>query len=300
MSNLVSIVIPTHRPSHFRNALACALAQTYSEIEIIVSDNSDTDEIREMCQSTDKPIIYRKNIDGLMKSNIAQPLSLTSGKYIKYLFDDDLIYPHCIDTMLGWLAKLDPVQQSQVGIITSSRHVINGDSLCNDEIKLNDIKLPSIINGSEAAKFILSNLDNFIGEFSTILFRSEFIDKNNPETIFRMWGEDFIFGLIDVPLYLSIFQTSNLLYIPYSLSAFRRHEGSGSDINKNANFHWAVSDWMRISIAAFSDGYLTFDELQIIAKKFVTTFTAYVSYFREELNPWLDLAHRIVSGDVDI
>ena len=44
---LVSILIPTHnRPEYFKQALASARQQTYPNIEIVVSDDSDDDRTR--------------------------------------------------------------------------------------------------------------------------------------------------------------------------------------------------------------------------------------------------------------
>ena len=56
---LVSILIPTHRSDLLKHSLASALAQTYSNTEIIVSDNSEGDEIRQMCAQHPEVRYYR-------------------------------------------------------------------------------------------------------------------------------------------------------------------------------------------------------------------------------------------------
>jgi glycosyltransferase involved in cell wall biosynthesis len=252
---LVSIVIPTHRPEHLRNAVLCALAQTYRNIEIIVSDNSTATEIRDFCAAY-PGIIYRKNTDGKPASNIAQGLTLARGEFIKYLFDDDLIYPHCIESMLGWLAQFSPENQAAIGLITSARHLINDSGICYDEIREADIQACSMVQGSTVVQKILSTLYNFVGEFSTVMFRRSLIDTTDPLSIFSAYGESFTLGLVDVPLYLALLQKSNLLYIPHSLSAFRKHSEGGSNVAFNPGFHMVVSDWLRLIRAAYRAGDL--------------------------------------------
>ena len=252
---LVSIVIPTHRPEHFRNALQCALAQTYRNVEIIVSDNSTTNEIRDLC-SVYPSIIYRRNVDGQAASNIAQGLTLAGGVFIKYLFDDDLIYPHCIESMLGWLGQFSPDNQASIGLITSARHLINDNGICYGEIREADIHTGSLMLGPEVARRILTTLYNFVGEFSTVMFRRSLIDATDPLSIFKVYDEAFPFGLIDVPLFLSLMRKSNLLYIPHSLSAFRKHSEGGSNVATNPYFHLVVSDWHRVIRAAYRSSEL--------------------------------------------
>ena len=65
MKPLVSILMPTrNRPVFFKKALESALAQTYDNIEIIICDNSDNDETKqvvEMYLPTYSFIHYEKN-----------------------------------------------------------------------------------------------------------------------------------------------------------------------------------------------------------------------------------------------
>ena len=253
---LVSIIIPTHRPKHFRNALFCSLAQTYDNTEIIVSDNSADNEIARMCEVYPQ-VIYRKNVDGRPASNIARGLELAKGEFIKYLFDDDLIYPHCIGSMLGWLGQFSEESQANVGLITSARHLVNDDDIAYEELREADLTSTTLLPGTIVKERILSTLTNFIGEFSTVLIRRSLLDTSDPLSIFRVYGETFEIGLIDVPLYISLMDKSDLLYIPQSLSAFRKHRNGGSNLQSNPLFHMAVTDWLILVRAAYRYGALS-------------------------------------------
>lgn len=282
---LVSIVIPTHRPNHLRIALMCALGQTYTNTEIIVSDNSGGDEICAFCARFPQ-VVYRRNTDGKPASNIAEPLRQTNGEFIKYLFDDDIIYPHCIDSMIGWLAQFTPETAANVGLITSARHLINEESLAYQEIKEASAMHTSLVQGEGVIKRILTTQDNFIGEFSTVLFRRSLVDVGNPKCIFSAYGDDFSIGLVDVPLYLALLQKSNMVYIPHSLSAFRKHSGGGSNVAANPGFHHVVSDWFRLILGATRDSVLTPQEAIAGTQSYLILASHFQTTFSEHLAPW--------------
>ena len=292
---LVSIVIPTHRPNHLRIALMCALGQTYANTEIIVSDNSGGEEIKEFCDRFPN-VIYRRNTDGKPASNIAEGLRQTKGEFIKYLFDDDIIYPHCIDSMIGWLGQFTPDTAAGVGLITSARHLINDNSLAYQEIKEPSAPVTSLVAGEGVIQRILTTQDNFIGEFSTVLFRRSLMDlDNNPKSIFSAYGDDFSIGLVDVPLYLALLQKSNMVYIPHSLSAFRKHSGGGSNVAANPGFHTVVSDWFRLILGATREGVLTPQAAIAGTQSYLTLAAHFENVFSEQLAPWNQKAREFIA-----
>ena len=105
---LVSILIPTYnRPEYLRRAVESCLAQTYPNFEIVITDNSTNDDSAKMLSKfTDPRIRYYKNegnIGAVNSSNRA--VELSQGKYVKFLMDDDLLKPRCLELMVGALGK---------------------------------------------------------------------------------------------------------------------------------------------------------------------------------------------------
>ncbi|MGA2748612.1 MAG: glycosyltransferase family 2 protein [Verrucomicrobiota bacterium] len=101
-SPLVSICIPTYnRPEYLRRAVESALAQTHPHFEVIITDNSTNDDSAKMAaQWTDPRVRYFKNQGNIgARASSDRAVSLSQGKHIKFLMDDDLLKPRCLELM---------------------------------------------------------------------------------------------------------------------------------------------------------------------------------------------------------
>lgn len=124
---LVSICIPTHnRPDLLKQALQSATSQTYKNIEIIISDNSTDNKSKLlMSQFKDNRIKYYKNKISITSFlNVSKVAHLAKGKYIKYLLDDDLLKPDCVDKMVKVLEKYP-----KVGVVMAPLDIIDDKGL---------------------------------------------------------------------------------------------------------------------------------------------------------------------------
>jgi len=107
-SPAVSICIPTYnRPELLREAVRSCLAQTFSDFEIVITDNSSGDASERIITELNDPRIRyhrnERNIGGT--ANFTKALSLARGKYIKWLMDDDLMKPEFLALTVAALAK---------------------------------------------------------------------------------------------------------------------------------------------------------------------------------------------------
>ncbi len=103
----VSIAIPAYemhgRGSEFIDfALVRIFHQTYKNIEVVVSDHSINDDVKNVCDnwlSKGLNIQYIRNNEnrGSSSANINNAIRSSSGKYIKILFQDDFLY--CADAI---------------------------------------------------------------------------------------------------------------------------------------------------------------------------------------------------------
>src|SRR5687767_7944179 len=101
---LVSICIPTYNAGpYFEPCLQSALEQTYSNVEILISDDGSTDEtLQIVCkyQQQYPHIRLVKNPNRGMVNNWNNCIIESKGEWIKFLFQDDLLKPACVEKML--------------------------------------------------------------------------------------------------------------------------------------------------------------------------------------------------------
>ena len=100
---LVSILIPAYRATWLDEAIESALAQTFSDFELLVSDDSADDTIEQSMKKWSDPRIryFRNPNRGAPGSNRDHLISRAQGEYLKFLFDDDVLYPRSIEVLLA-------------------------------------------------------------------------------------------------------------------------------------------------------------------------------------------------------
>ena len=110
----VSIGLPVFNGENFLSeALDSILAQTYSDFELIISDNASTDSTQEICQTytaKDQRISYFRNKSNLGGAkNFNRVFELSSGKYFKWAAHDDLCAPEYLKRCVEVLEHNDSV-----------------------------------------------------------------------------------------------------------------------------------------------------------------------------------------------
>lgn len=105
---LVSILIPVYKRTALAvEAIECALSQDYEEIEIIVGDNCSPDGTFELLNkkfSKNEKVIFFQNERNLgAVGNWERCLARAKGKYVKFLWSDDLMAVDCISKSVSLL-----------------------------------------------------------------------------------------------------------------------------------------------------------------------------------------------------
>ena len=103
---LVSVLVTSYnREKHIGDSIESVLAQSFGDFELLVTDNCSTDrsvEIANRYASRDKRIRVVVNETNLGQfGNRNRAMTLARGKFIKYHDSDDLMYPHCLATMVA-------------------------------------------------------------------------------------------------------------------------------------------------------------------------------------------------------
>lgn len=119
---LISIVIPTYRRADLlAEAIASVLTQTFTHLEVIVvdDDGADIDTIRLMSRLKENSCvryIRRSDFNKESGSQICRNLGISNstGRYLLFLDDDDILLPHCLEQRIAAFSE-DPSLDFCVG-----------------------------------------------------------------------------------------------------------------------------------------------------------------------------------------
>ena len=265
---LVSICIPSFKPDFFKEALLSAINQTYINTEIIISDNCPDESIHDIYKKYkhDLPINSKYVKSTRFKNdNVQNCFDLASGEYIKFLFDDDILLPECIEYMMNIFLN----DNNNVKLVTSKRDKIdeNGKVLEDDLSTYYLFHEDIVIDGIDAGNYLLTNVCNVIGEPTTVLFKKSDLIHNKP--FFNSFGSVNCLFFVDVNTWLYLLSSGNLFYIVETLSQFRIHKNQNT---YNTKLHLnGMLEWYILIKESTKFGYLCTEELYNIAiKNFVS------------------------------
>ena len=107
----VSIFMPTYRRADsglLRAAVESVLAQEFRDFELLIADDGSTDSTARVLADLAAldarvRLVRHEHNSGLPARRIAELLTIATGKYCAYMFDDDLWYPHALRVLVGAL-----------------------------------------------------------------------------------------------------------------------------------------------------------------------------------------------------
>lgn len=272
----VSICIPVYNgEKYILESINSVFNQTFQDYEIVVSDDGSSDHSLEIVKQIFKKekfnnflIIHNPNPG--IGNNWNHCIKYSKGEYIKFLFQDDVLFPDCLKEMVDFLDN-----NNLVGAVACQREIIMDEDLNlygenwlkNYEFlqkNLND----DICRGNYYwfdKKFLKSDLFlkisplNKIGEPTAVMFRRSLINNIG---LFR----DDLNQLLDVEFWIRILKVSPIVVLKIKLVSFRLHSGQASHLNSFSNF----SEWHHFNKILFDDYlfFLSFKESWSLSKKY--------------------------------
>jgi GT2 family glycosyltransferase len=220
---LVSILIPAFGTEFIEESINSAINQTYENTEIIICDDREDLQIQSIIEKSfynNKNLKYfhnKKNIGGRL--NYLNCFQNSKGEFIKFLNDDDILEPNCVERMVDYF-----IQFPNITLATSHRQVIdkNGSHLPDILPTKRIVPETAILEGRSLANFILQTGVNFIGEPTTVLFRKA--DAIDIKPNFLSFGGFEARGIGDIGLFLNLLSKGDAIYITDTLSYFRLHK----------------------------------------------------------------------------
>ena len=270
---LVSILIPTHnRPDYLEIALKSALEQSYENIEIIISDNSDDALSQERIAPYLRryPNIFYYQTQGTTAiENFNKCLVVSKGEYINYLMDDDVFHPEKIKRMMYYY-----LAYPKTGLVTSSRQLIDEHGQYLPALPGTEKLFPidTVVTGQSFGDLILSNGNNLIGEPTTVLVR-----RADVGDVFGTFSGRYYVVLSDIATWLSILAGRDCIYISETLSYFRIH--ANQDQRGNMTKIKASVEWFGLFFDAHKNQLFLQDRtvfLNLLAGK-IAAFSNYIA-----------------------
>ncbi|VYU41723.1 glycosyltransferase [Clostridium tertium] len=262
---LVSILIPAYNQTKYlKEALESAINQTYPNIEIVIGDDSTTDEVKRFIKPYLKSysnISYFKNKRDLMDygyKNVNELLIKSNGEYINYLNHDDVFHPQKIEKMMKYF-----FENPNLTLVTSARQPIDEKG---NELSLNGafsrlFKNDRLISGREISRYAIINTINCIGEPTTVLLKKKYISKNR----YGYLNNERIKGVSDLANWINILQYGDLVYISDTLSYFRIHSNQNS--NNVSIMMMSIIGWFKLIKNSYEIGVINFKEYKLTLNK---------------------------------
>ena len=233
---LVSIVLITYNSSRFiLETLDSTRAQTYKNIELIISDDKSTDNTIDICREWIKNngsrfvrtcLITAETNSGI-PANINRGIKVSEGEWIKCLAGDDLLAENCITDLISYIQT----QDADIRIMYSDVTRFYGNSTKNIAPKKDmSTRFCSMESTAEEQYQMLLRYNRVWA--ATMIIRKDLLETVN--------GFDERFRLLeDWPLWLKVTHAGyKIYYLDKSLAFYRIHDNNLSmTVNKNYLYH---------------------------------------------------------------
>lgn len=276
---LVSICIPTFNGARWiRQCLDSALAQSYKPIEILVIDDASSDGSVELVRSLKDErirIIANERNKGMI-NNWNACIEQARGLLIKLLFQDDILYPDCIEKLMRLFLK-----HENLGLVFSPRKIIvegNVDDKASrawlNTYSVLHTHFNSIEQVNDGRRLFAQYLrkgfrGNWIGEPSSVLVRKECFSH------LGLFNQN-LYQVCDIEMWLRIMFFYDIGFVDEKLSAFRFHPDSMSTSNIRSRRNCLDPLWLLESLLSVSEIKAAHPEIDAIRGvellRFIKTF----------------------------
>jgi len=210
---LVSVCIPSfNNADSIRETIDSIYSQSYSNIEIIISDDASTDDtakiVEDMSLTCPLPITVRLLEENLgIEGNWNMAMSLARGEYIKLLPADDTLAPNCISTQVALFRQYG----SDIVLTFCARNIITRSGKHLMTARFYD---DQYIENTQLVKQCILSGTNVIGEPGAVLFPRALALKIGEFDGSRPY-------VIDLNYWLRILEYGNAAATREALSTFR-------------------------------------------------------------------------------
>ena len=223
----ISVCMPIYNSSRYiSQAIESVLKQTEHDFELLIIDDCSTDgtgEIAASFSNRDTRIrIIRNETNVGMVNNWNKCIEKANGRYLKFLFGDDLLEADALEKMATYLDN-----QPDVTIVSSARFLIDENNQPIDTLSHFDTR---IHNGREILKTCFLQHINLIGEPTAVMFRKKQAGRGFDPAYRQM---------VDLEMWFYLLDQGECAYIRQPLCSFRVHPEQQTTKNLSSLFHYS-------------------------------------------------------------
>jgi len=256
----VSLGMPVYNGENFiREALDSLLAQTFTDFELIISDNASTDKTEEICRSyadRDRRIKYiRQEINKGGFFNFNYLLNSASGEYFTWVAHDDFLDHNFLKEMIAYLD-----QHPDVAICSCDFRVVDREGNLIKYEYLEDIYSHKAWAQAQKGFFYYPTSNIYLAIYG--VFRLSIFRKYNIGLI-KFW--DGLAANSELPFLSRVATKGKIVSIPSVLRTYRRHNDSvyHQEYFKTSTLRRMLHKWT-----------VRFDQVYVL-------FTSQMSFFRK-------------------
>lgn len=225
---LVTVTVPMYNNERFiRQTIESILSQTYSNFELLVYDDNSSDCSFEVASSFTDPRIrvFRNKRNLGPEGNWNRAIREVSGKYVKLICGDDILYPKCIEKQVAVLEN-DPM--NMVSLVCSQRTIIDPDG--KPIIKKINLVEKGRHNSTDIIRKIIRMGTNILGEPVCGLYPAALLPYTNGYSARVPYT-------IDLDFWMQLLKLGELHMIDEPLCAFRISDESWSSRIGDMRYH---------------------------------------------------------------
>ena len=237
---LVSIIIPVYNIEKFLpTCLDSIIAQTYSNIEIILVDDGSKDGSGTICdeyaEKDSRIKVLHKNNEGVANARLSG-FEQSTGEYVTFVDGDDYISTDYIEKLT------EPIIKYQVDLVSC-----NHNSQYGDKISPSHYTAEGLFDKSKLISFIASDYlycDSLAHSgipvfLCTKLIKRHLVAKGLEAGKGLWWGED------QIAFFQIIMEANSIFILKDCLYYYVRHEGQATSIYKSSLWTNQLNTYLR-------------------------------------------------------
>jgi glycosyltransferase involved in cell wall biosynthesis len=211
----VTIFIPTYnRARWLGRSIESALAQTYPDFTLVVSDNASTDETRDVVAAFDDPRLSYVRLDEHIGLNdhFNRCYGLAATEYMFLIPDDDVMLPDALERTIPVLDA-----NPRVGLVHGCARLVGEDgATIVDSHHMSGLDGTTVESGDDFVRHAIDR--GYTVHASTALIRSRALSD------VRLRDEDF--PVTDVGLWMRVATSWDMAFLAETLAVVTIHQGA--------------------------------------------------------------------------